>query len=297
MEYVEGDLLEGVIVKLDGLFPRLSHENKVRHMFDISRTIPQVILMVASDQISASDVVLKTPIPDKGKVLNQISAYWFKKTEHICPNHFISDNLDGYPLGLDQEDIEILQGRSMLVQLGKVVPFECIVRGDILGSGYDSYKKTGKVHGIPLPKGLNEGDKLPAPIFTPSTKAEHGEHDRNVTFEEMAKSVGPSTTGLLQAYSLSLFSYLANSVILNGIRIRDTKLEFSFLRNHVMVIDEIGTPDSSRFYPDLSKQVLRDYLKSIGWDETSIELPSEIVKKIRQNYLQVCKLITGKSLA
>ena len=177
----------------------------------------------------------------------------------------------------------------------KPSPSECIVRNWLLGSAGDSYKETGEICGIELPKGLKKGDKLPAPIFTPSTKAEYGKHDENITFEQMSKIVGPGTARALRAYSLSIYSFIANAAACKGIEIQDTKFEFGYDEDgNLCQIDESGTGDSSRFNPDYSKQPLRDWLNSIGWDkETPIELPSEIIEKTSQDYIKGCQIITG----
>ena len=177
------------------------------------------------------------------------------------------------------------------------IPIECVVRGALKGSGWSSYQETGEVCGIKLPAGLKEGDRLPAPIFTPSTKAAYGEHDENITFEQMIKEVGSKTAHTLRVYSLSLYCYMVNQAVIRGIYIPDTKFEFGYCKGQIIQIDESGTPDSSRYVPDYSKQPLRDYLTSIGFDKkTPIELPEDVVKKTSQDYIKGCEIITGNKL-
>ena len=290
-----------VLMKIDLPFPRIGKgKTKVREMFDTSEIAKDTLLMVATDRVSVYDVVLLNGIPGKGEVLTSISAHWLWATRYICPNHLITNNLDvlfdtGFEEKLQPYEEE-LKGRVMLITKVKPILAECIVRDRPLGSGWKSYQKTGKICGIELPPGLNKGDKFPAPIFTPSTKAEYGKHDENITFEEMFKIVGAKTAQILRAYSLSLYSFIANAAFLKGIEIPDTKFEFGrrLSDGQIMQTDESGTPDSSRYEPDYSKQPLRDYLDSVGWDkETPIELPEEIIEKTSNDYIKGCEIITG----
>lgn len=285
------------LINIDLPFPRLTKEaTKVREVFVVDKG---VIFIVTTDRVSAFDVIMKTPIPKKGIVLNTISNFWFRKTQNICPNHFIDDRFDSLPRDLIkklQPYMEDLRGRFALVKEAVPIPIECVVRGALKGSAKDSYQKTGKVCGIKLPAGLKEGDKFPAPIFTPSTKAAYGEHDENITFEQMSKKIGLRTAQILRAYSLSLYSYLVNFAFLRGIYIPDTKFEFGYYKDQIIQIDESGTPDSSRYVPDYSKQPLRDYLTSIGFDKKNpIELPKNVVKKTSHNYIKGCEIITGNA--
>lgn len=283
------------LMEIDLPFPQIG-KNKIRRMFDVSEIQKDKILMVTTDKVSAFDVVQKDGIPSKGEVLTRISAFWFKKTALVCPNHFITNEFESLPQEL-QERLSLyrgsLEGRMMLVQKAKPIMVECIVRGSLLGSAWESYRKTGEVCEIKLPHGLKKGDKLPALIFTPSTKAGSGEHDENISFSQMVSLVGIKTARLLRAYSLSIYSHMANLSARRGIEIPDTKFEFGYSNGQIIQIDESGTPDSSRYVPDLSKQLLRDYLESINKRTTPIFLPKPLIEKIRQNYVKSCQIITG----
>ena len=287
------------LMKIDLPFKRLS-SGKVREIFDLERILPGRLLIVTTDRVSAFDVVMKNGVPNKGIVLNGISAFQFKRTGGICPNHLITADFDSFPPVLREalaDYKEVLSGRVMLVEKAKVIPVECIVRAYLLGSAWKAYQKDGAICGIELPAGMNKGDRLPAPIFTPSTKAEYGKHDENISFEEMAKIVGFKTAQLLRAYSLSLFCELANQAQLKGVELTDTKFEFGYLNGKIIQIDESGTPDSSRFDPDLSKQIVRDYLESISYDKkTPIYLPQKIIDKTSKNYLKIHEIITGQKV-
>ena len=279
---------------------RLLSSGKIRRIFDLGKILPGKLLIVTLDVISAFDVVMNNGVLRKGKVLNEISAFHFKQTAGICPNHLITADFDSFPPALQKKLAdyrELLIGRVMLVKKAKVIPVECIVRGRLLGSAWKAYQKDGAICGIELPAGMNKGDRLPAPIFTPSTKAEYGKHDENISFEEMAKIVGFKTAQLLRAYSLSLFCELANQAQLKGVELTDTKFEFGYLNGKIIQIDESGTPDSSRFDPDLSKQIIRDYLESISYDKkTPIYLPQKIIDKTSKNYLKIHEIITGQKV-
>ncbi len=285
---------------LEGL--QLVKQGKVREMY---RT-PAGIVMVASDRISAYDVILPTPIPDKGAVLTGLSAYWFERTKGIVPNHEISTQVDDYPTEAKQHAAE-LRGRSMLVRETEPVPIECVARGYITGSGWKEYQKTGSVCGIALPKGLTESDQLPEPIFTPATKAESG-HDENITFEQAAEIAGTDTMTALRDFTLQLYVTAAEHARERGIIIADTKFEFGLLDGEVILIDEALTPDSSRFWPapeyepgrgqpSFDKQYVRDWLDASGWDHTppGPDLPPDVVQNTRAKYVEAYERITGKS--
>ena len=275
---------------------------KVRDIYDFGDSL----LLVSTDRISAFDWVLPTFIPDKGKVLNQLSVFWFHMFD--VPNHLIATDINKMLLP-EGSDTEYLAGRSMLVKKCKVVPIECIVRGYITGGGLTEYKKSGTVCGQKLPEGLRESDKLPESIFTPSTKAETG-HDENITFEQAAGIVGTSTIEALRELSLNLYKKGAEYALTKGIILADTKFEWGLLADKLILIDEVLTPDSSRYWlfnryepgkvqPSLDKQFVRDYLTSVGWDKNSPppELPSDVVAKTRQKYIEAFETLTGKKLA
>ena len=282
----------------------LLHRGKVRDIYDLGDSL----LIVATDRISAFDVVLPTPIPDKGKILTKLTLFWLNFLKDIVENHLITANIDEYPEVLKKHR-DVLEGRSMIVRKAKVFPVECIVRGYITGSAMKEYFKTGMVCGIPLPPGLKEADKLPEPIFTPSTKAELGGHDVNITFEEMIKIVGKETAEALKELSLKLYKTASSYAEERGIIIADTKFEFGLHDGKVILVDEVLTPDSSRFWPKESyepgkpqasfdKQYIRDWLKNTGWKEGTPppEIPTEVVEKTREKYLLALKVLTGEEL-
>jgi phosphoribosylaminoimidazole-succinocarboxamide synthase len=282
----------------------LLHRGKVRDIYDLGDSL----LIVATDRISAFDVVLPTPIPDKGKILTKLTLFWLNFLKDIVENHLITANINEYPEVLKKHR-DVLEGRSMIVKKAKVFPVECIVRGYITGSAMKEYLKTGMVCGIPLPPGLKEADKLPEPIFTPSTKAELGSHDVNITFEEMIKIVGRETAEVLKELSLELYKTASSYAEERGIIIADTKFEFGLHDGKIILVDEVLTPDSSRFWPKESyepgkpqisfdKQYIRDWLKNTGWKEGTPppEIPSEVVEKTREKYLLALKVLTGEEL-
>jgi phosphoribosylaminoimidazole-succinocarboxamide synthase len=282
----------------------LLHRGKVRDIYDLGDSL----LIVATDRISAFDVVLPTPIPDKGKILTKLTLFWLNFLKDIVENHLITANIDEYPEVLKKHR-EVLEGRSMIVKKAKVFPVECIVRGYITGSAMKEYLNTGMVCGIPLPPGLKEADKLPEPIFTPSTKAELGSHDVNITFEEMIKIVGKETAEALKELSLKLYKTASSYAEERGIIIADTKFEFGWHDSKIILVDEVLTPDSSRFWPKESyepgklqisfdKQYIRDWLKNTGWKEGTPppEIPTEVVVKTREKYLLALKVLTGEEL-
>ena len=266
------------------------------------------LLIVASDRISAFDVVMDEPVPCKGSVLTALSVFWFGFLKAVAANHLITTVVDEYPSPL-REHREQLEGRSMLVHRAEVFPIECIARGYIAGSGWKEYKKTGAVCGLTLPPGLRESDKLPEPIFTPSTKAETG-HDLNITEREMANVVGDEAAKRLKELTLEVYSQAADFALSRGIIIADTKLEFGVKDGQVMLVDEVLTPDSSRFWPleiyepgrgqqSFDKQYLRDYLETVDWDKQPPPptIPEEVVARTREKYLEAYRLLTGESIA
>jgi phosphoribosylaminoimidazole-succinocarboxamide synthase len=283
---------------------KLKGRGKVRDIYDLG----DKLLIVATDRISAFDVVMPNPIPDKGKVLTQLSKFWFNLTQEIVPNHIISTEVDDFPKEC-QPYQGILRGRSMLVTKTDPLPVECVVRGYLSGSGWEEYKKTGEVCGIPLPRGLLESAILEEPIFTPATKAEMGLHDENITLEKMEKIVGRERAKRLKSFSLTIYKKARDFAEQRGILIADTKMEFGIKDGKLLLIDELLTPDSSRFWPkddyrpggsqkSFDKQFLRDYLLSLKWDKSppAPELPKEIIQKTREKYLEAYQRIVGKPL-
>ncbi len=282
---------------------KLLHRGKVRDLYEVE----DKLLMVATDRISAFDVVMPTPIPDKGKVLTQMSVFWFEFLKDLVPNHLISADVEEFPESCAPYREE-LRLRSMLVKKTKPLPVECIVRGYLAGSGLKEYRRSGTVCGIKLPPGLKEADRLPEPIFTPSTKAQEG-HDVNISFEECARIIGQELAEKVKEISLNIYQKAASYAEERGIIIADTKFEFGLLGDELLLIDEVLTPDSSRFWPkeeyepgrpqkSFDKQFLRDWLEKIGWDKRppAPELPPEIVEKTRSRYLEAYKRLTGKDL-
>jgi phosphoribosylaminoimidazole-succinocarboxamide synthase len=281
---------------------KLKARGKVRDIYDLG----DQLLIVATDRVSAFDVVMPNPIPDKGRVLTQLSKFWFNLTKEILPNHVISTEVKDFPeeCRLYQE---ILSDRSMLVVKTDVLPIECVVRGYLSGSGWEEYKNTGQICGIPLPNGLLESSKLEDPIFTPATKAEVGLHDENIPFEKVEKIVGKDLAKRLQSLSLSVYKKARDFAEGRGIIIADTKMEFGMKNGKLILIDELLTPDSSRFWPkdgyrpggpqkSFDKQFLRDYLLSIKWDKSppAPQLPEEIVRKTREKYLEAYERLVEK---
>lgn len=279
-------------------------KGKVRNVFDLGDRL----LIVATDRISAFDFVLPSLIPYKGQVLTQLSRFWFDYTFLVCRNHMISTEISDFPAQLRQY-ADLLYKRSMLVKKARVIPVECVVRGYLSGSGWKEYQETGKVCGIKLPKGLQESSRLDEPIFTPSTKADVG-HDENITFKEMEKIVGSELSDKIRKISLELYQKASLYAISKGIIIADTKFEFGLDENEeLMLVDELFTPDSSRFWPlatyspgksqpSLDKQYVRDYLLSTGWDRKTPPpplLPPEIIEQTSRRYLEIYRLLTGKN--
>jgi phosphoribosylaminoimidazole-succinocarboxamide synthase len=281
----------------------LRGRGKVRDVYEIGNSL----LIVATDRLSAFDYVLPSPIPDKGKVLNQISLFWFDRTAPVVPNHVITADPSAFPDPL-KPHADVLAGRSTLVRKLDMVPVECVARGYLAGSGWKEYKARGTVCGIPLPPGLRESDRLPEPIFTPSTKAETG-HDENISLEEVERLVGRDLARDLKDRTLDLYRSAAEYALLRGVIIADTKFEFGLEKGRLVVADEMLTPDSSRFWPaatyvpgrgqpSLDKQYVRDYLESIGWNKQPPVpgLPEEIVSGARERYREIFRILTGREL-
>jgi len=276
---------------------KLSNVGKVRDIYDLGSHL----LIVATDRISAFDVVMQEPIPDKGKILTKMSAFWFKKVEDIVGNHLVSTNPDDYPAQCAPYRQE-LEGRSMLVKKASPLPVECIVRGYLSGSGWQDYRLTKTVSGIRLPDGLKESSRLAEPIFTPSTKAPEGEHDSPITRKETEDILGPENTAKIIEISLAIYNRASRIADEAGIIIADTKMEFGLIGGELILIDELLTPDSSRFWPkadyiegrpqkSFDKQFLRDYLLSLSWDQKppAPHLPEDIIRKTREKYEEALK--------
>jgi phosphoribosylaminoimidazole-succinocarboxamide synthase len=276
---------------------------KVRDVYDLGDSL----LIVTTDRLSAFDVVLPTGIEDKGKVLTRLSVFWFRLMEDIIGNHIIETDVARYPTPL-QKYADTLQGRSMVVRKAKVIPFECVVRGYLAGSGWKEYSEAGNVCGTRLPEGLLESSKLETPLFTPSTKADEG-HDLNIPFQEMERVLGADLAGTLKEASLSIYTKAREIAATRGIIIADTKFEFGLIGNDVIVIDEMLTPDSSRFWSgtgyepgksqdSYDKQIVRDYLNTLDWPKTypGPELPPEVAAKTRDRYLEILTILTGSGL-
>ena len=279
----------------------LLQQGKVRDIYDMG----DALLMVATDRISAFDVVMPDPVPDKGKVLTRISVFWFEVMRSIIDNHIIASDVEQYPAEL-QPYKELLKDRSMLVRKTRPLPVECVVRGYLSGSGWKAYQKTGEVCGIAMPSGLRESDPLPEPVFTPSTKAEAGAHDENISFEEVVELVGRNTAERIRELSLAIYRKGAAIAEERGIIIADTKFEFGFDGDQLLLIDEVLTPDSSRFWPratyqpggpqeSFDKQYLRDYLLSLDWDKSppAPSLPAEVIANTRKKYLEALNCLVG----
>jgi len=277
---------------------------KVRDIYDLG----DALLIVATDRISAFDVVMADPIPDKGRVLTQLSAFWFEKTKDIVSHHMISTDVDSFPSSC-RPFHEVLSGRSMLVKKADPLPVECIVRGYLSGSGWKEYCQRGSISGISLPRGMVESERLDEPIFTPSTKAEAGEHDEAIDFHMMSEMIGQDCAEKLRDLSLALYTRGREVAEHKGIIIADTKFEFGIIGGELVLIDEVMTPDSSRFWPmseyrpgapqkSFDKQYLRDYLLSIKWDQNPPPppLPEEIIERTRERYLEALTRLTGKGL-
>ena len=293
-----------VVTKTDFNDIPLLMRGKVRDVYEIE----DKLLIVTSDRMSAFDVVMDDPIPDKGSILTGISLFWFEKLESMVENHIISSSPAEYPEICRKYAAE-LEHRSMLVKKTEPLPVECIVRGYLSGSGWKEYTKTGGVCGITLPKGLRESEELPEPIFTPSTKAEEGMHDENIDFETAVGLLGRDTAEEVRRLSLKIYKFGRDLAARKGIIVADTKFEFGIKDGKLILIDEVLTPDSSRFWPmdtyapggpqkSFDKQFLRDYLIRIKWPKTPPppKLPEEIIAKTREKYLDALERLTGRGL-
>ena len=289
--------------------PGLIHRGKVRDTYELDAS---TMLMVATDRISAFDVVLPTGIPEKGKVLSTLSAFWFQRTEGLCPNHYLgmADDAEArarYPL-VAQAPPDLAQ-QAMVVRRAERLDVECIVRGYLAGSAWAEYQRTQTIFGRPAPSGLLEGARLEQPIFTPTTKAEEG-HDENMPLEQLVEMVGPDMARELESQSIAIYNHCHEYASTRGILLADTKLEFGLVDGRLTVIDEMLTPDSSRFWdaegyqpgrsqPNFDKQFVRDWLVAEGWDREppAPELPPEVVEKTTQRYVEVYRRLTGRDLS
>jgi phosphoribosylaminoimidazole-succinocarboxamide synthase len=294
-------MFESPVIKTEFKDLDLIHRGKVRDLYEIN----DKLLMVATDRISAYDVVMDNPVPNKGKVLTRLSLFWFDFLDNILPNHLITADVEKYPASCAPYANE-LRGRSMLVKKAKPLPVECIVRGYLSGSFWKAYQKDTTVCGFPLPSGMVESDKFPEPLFTPSTKADLGEHDENISIARMEKLVGVDETARIVDVSIKLYKKAADFALSKGIIIADTKFELGWFEGELILIDEVLTPDSSRFWPldqytpgkgqpSFDKQFLRDYLSSLDWNKKPPppQLPDEILKKTGSRYAEAIERIIG----
>ena len=285
-------------------YPLLSR-GKVRDIYEID---PQTLLIVTTDRMSAFDVIMNEPIPYKGVVLNQITLYWMNAFKDLVNNHLLATEVKDFPAALAPHKGD-LEGRAVLVRKAKPLPIECIVRGYLTGSGFKDYNATGTVCGYKLPEGLVDSDKLETPLFTPSTKAELGAHDENITLADAKSRIGEGLLKKIQELSLAIYSRGRDLAAERGIIIADTKFEFGLDGKDILLIDEVLTPDSSRFWPadryapgksqpSFDKQYLRDWLSSTGWDKTPPPpaLPAEVVAETQKKYLEAYELLTGSPL-
>ncbi len=278
---------------------------KVRDLY----AVDGALLLVATDRISAFDHVLATGIPDKGKILTQISLFWFDLVKDVVPNHLITADVDEFPAALKPYSDQ-LRGRSMLVKRAEMFPVECVARGYLAGSGWKEYQAARTVCGIALPDGLKDGSRLPEPIFTPATKAEDGEHDENISYEKMEAAIGAAEAAELRRLTLAIYSRAAAHAEACGLILADTKFEFGKMPEGVILADEVLTPDSSRFWegqawkpggaqPSFDKQFVRDYLEEIHWNKQAPApgLPDEVVERTRAKYLEAFRRLTGRELS
>ena len=297
-------VLDSVLIRTDFPDLKLKASGKVRDVYDVDET---QLLFVATDRISAFDYVLATGIPHKGRILNQISLFWFEFLADVVPNHLITADVDKYPAQI-RKYADQLRGRSMLVRRAEIFPVECIVRGYLSGSGWKEYQSTGKVSGITLPSGLKESEALPEPIFTPSTKATSG-HDENISFDQMCNIVGTETASHLRDLTLRIYKKPAAYARQRGMIIADTKFEFGQTAQGITLADEVLTPDSSRFWPadkyapgrpqdSYDKQYVRDYLEQIHWNKQppAPALPPEVARRTSEKYLEAYTQLTGRKL-
>jgi phosphoribosylaminoimidazole-succinocarboxamide synthase len=298
------ELLDPVLLQTDYPELELHASGKVRDVYSLDN---DHLLFVATDRISAFDYVLATGIPHKGRVLTQLSLFWFDFLKNVVPNHLVTADVNRYPAEI-RPHAEELRGRSMLVMRAEMFPVECVARGYLSGSGWKEYKATGKVCGIQLPAGLKESDRLPEPIFTPATKASTG-HDINISFEEMCKIVDPELARKLRELTLTIYQKASDYALGRGIIIADTKFEFGQTAQGVTLADEVLTPDSSRFWPadkygpgkaqeSYDKQYVRDYLEEIRWDKQppAPALPQEVARRTSEKYLEAYRQLSGREL-
>ena len=277
---------------------------KVRDLY----TAGSDLLLVATDRISAFDHVLGSGIPDKGRILTQMSLFWFAFLDKVVPNHLIATDVEKYP-ALLQPYAEELRGRSMLVHRATMFPVECVVRGYLSGSGWKDYKASGSLCGIALPSGLRESDKVPEPLFTPASKSQNGEHDENISFAAMVEQIGLKDAERLRELSLTIYARASEHAASRGLILADTKFEFGVVDGRIVLADEVLTPDSSRYWPaggyapggvqpSFDKQFVRDYLEEIRWNKQAPApmLPEQVVLKTRAKYLEALRLITGSEL-
>lgn len=294
----------GAVCETDFSDITLLKRGKVRDIYDLG----DKLLMIATDRISAFDVVMPDPIPGKGKILSGISLFWFDAIKSLVNNHLISSNVNEYPAECRKYSKE-LDGRSMLVKKAETIPIECVVRGYLSGSGWSSYQEHGEICGIRLPKGLQESDKLPEPLFTPSTKEEVGTHDINIDFDETVKRIGRKSAERIKELSIQIYMKGSKLAAEKGIIIADTKFEFGIVGKEIIIIDEVLTPDSSRFWPkdsykpggsqlSFDKQYLRDYLIAIKWNRKppAPSLPKEVIDNTLGKYMEALKRLTGAEL-
>lgn len=298
-------MAQRIILQSDFPNLKLVKQGKVRDIYDLG----EYYLIVSTDRLSAFDVIMAQGIPRKGEVLTKISSFWFNYVKDIIDNHVVATDVKDFPKECD-EYAEDLKGRSMLVKKAEVIPIECIVRGYISGSGLNDYKRTGKISGISLPEGLVESEKLPEPIFTPSTKAEIGLHDENISFSEAEKIIDRSKLDKIKNATLAIYKKASEFALTKGIIIADTKMEFGIYKDEVIIVDELLTPDSSRFWPlskykkggaqeSYDKQFVRDYLLSINFNKQPPppQLPEDIINKTGEKYLDALFELTGERIS
>ena len=294
-------MTEQTVLKIDLPGVKFLKSGKVREIYDLGKEL----LIIATDRVSAFDYIMPNGIPDKGKILTQISLFWFDFTKNIINNHIIASDINDFPENLKKYG-KLLEKRSIICKKAELIPVECVVRGYLSGSGWAEYQKSGSICGIKLPAGLKESDKLPEPIFTPTTKAESG-HDQNITEKEVIDSVGAQTAKVIKEKTIAIYNAAAKYAETKGIIIADTKFEFGHFGDGIILIDEILSPDSSRFWPKDSyrpggpqlsydKQFVRDYLVSIKWNKEppAPKLPEEVVNKTREKYMEAFRRLTGK---
>lgn len=294
----------GIVLKTDFTGLKLINRGKVRDLYDLGDSL----LIVSTDRLSAFDVVLPNGIPRKGEVLNKMALFWFAQVEDIMPNHILTADVSQFP-DVCRPYADVLAGRSVVVKKAKPLPVECIVRGYISGSGWKDYQKTGAICGIGLPAGLRESDKLAEPIFTPSTKAEVGEHDENISFDGVCATIGSAMAAEVRRLAIAVYLRAREIAEKRGIIIADTKMEFGTYNNRIILIDELLTPDSSRFWPQddyapgrsqnsFDKQFVRDYLLALDWDQKppAPTLPADIIEKTSERYMEAYRRLTGQEL-